>query len=770
MSAEADGFRQPLRSNPFGTKTTKEQNTNSIHPNVMNTRRDFLKTSVLSGAALAIGIKSYAEATSPKDVTLEAFNAASGNAFEITPFIVIDKSGTVTLYNPRPDMGQGTWQSMPALLAEELEISLDAVKIEPTNGLKKYGSQLSGGSGSVRGSWIPYRTAGAAVRTMLIAAAAQTWSGSGLNVSEADCYAENGKVVHKPSGKRLAYGELIEKAATMPIPKEPKLKDPKDFKILGKPMPRPDIPMKVDGSAQFGIDIKVPGMLYASIERSPAIHGKVTSFDAASAKKIKGVKHVMKSERKLFQMNLEGVAVLADTYWGALQGRKALNIKWDDSAAKDISTNALFKQMRELATTDGAVDDKLNRGNVAQALAGAAKRLDAIYETPFLAHAAMEPLNVIAHIRGDKAEIWVPAQGPDGVIRSVAQYLKIPAENVTVHITFLGGAFGRKAVMDFVLEAVHLSKSVNAPVKLVWTREDDMTQGPFRPGMLSAMKGALDAQGNVVAFEHKIVGASIQHQAFAPLPAGKVDDWMTEGVTAEDSPYGFPNFHFRYVMAETQIPVVWWRSVYGSTNMFGHESFIDELAHAAGKDPLTFRLALLANAPAEHAATARRFEAVLKMLAEKSGWNEKLPVGKGRGIAITRSFATICAHAVTVSRGADGKVKIEKVVGVIDCGMTVNPATVKAQTEGNIVMGLTAALRDGITFKNGRAEQANFDAYRVLRIHEIPAMEIHIMQNGEAPGGVGEPGLPPVAPALTNAVFAATGKRIRTLPFNIDEV
>ncbi len=690
---------------------------------------------------------------------------AAAGAHEITPFVMIDEKGAVTLFNPRPDMGQGTYQSMPALLAEELCISLDNVKIIQTEGEAKHGNQNAGGSSSVRGLWKPLRTVGAAAREMLVAAAAANWS-----VAASECKAENGRVIHVPTKRSFGYGELAAKAATMPVPKEPKLKDPNEFTILGKPAPRADVPMKVDGSAKFGIDAKVTGMLFASIERSPTIGGKVKKIDDEKARKVKGVKQVVKSERPLFGSVLEGVAVIADSYYAAVKGRKALAITWDTSGFDTFSTDTFYAEMRTIAAKDG-IRAESSKGDAAASFKSAAKTLDAVYETPFVAHAPMEPEAVVAHYKPDGTiEIWASTQGPVWTKRAVAKQFATTPEKVTVHPQFLGGSFGRKGGLDdFIMEAVHLSKEAKAPVKLVWSREDDMTQGPFRPGMVNALSASFDANGVITGFRHRVVGPSIQFQGKKDS-AGKVDDWAMEGIEPEDSPYAFPNVAIEYAHAPATAPVMWWRSVYASTNMFGHESFIDELAHAAKKDPLEFRLELLAKANPAPNSTGARFQVVLQMLKEKSQWSEKLSQGKGRGVAVARSFESIAAHAVTVGRGTDGKMRVEKVVVVLDCGMHVNTDTVKAQTEGNIVMGLTAALKDAITFKNGRAEQTNFDTYRVLRINEVPEIEIHIMPSTNAPGGVGEPGLPPLAPALANAVFAATGKRIRVLPMNLEAV
>ncbi|MET3126765.1 isoquinoline 1-oxidoreductase beta subunit [Arcicella rosea] len=716
-----------------------------------NSRRDFIKASTM--LAIGFSLPSIGKAESLHKIDT---SSASALGIELNPYILINDDGKIILFNARPDMGQGTYQSLPLLIAEELEVTLDQVEIRNTDGQGKYGAQLSGGSSSVRTRWLPMRKAGAAVKEMLITAASKKWQ-----VPTTECYAETGKVFHKPSGKSYTYGELVEEASKLEIPKEPKLKDQKDFKLLGKSVPRPEIPSKVNGTAVFGIDSDIPGMLYASIERSPTIHGKVVSFDGSAAMKVKGVKYVVKTERKMPHKAVEAVAVIADTYWAALKGRKALKINWDAQGSDKISTDAYFENLRTLAKTEGVEYKNEKVGDFNKSFESATKKVEAQYETPFLAHAPLEPENATVWVQGDKVEIWAPIQGPDGLIPQVAQYLKIKPENVKVNVPFMGGAFGRKAYFDYVMEAANLSKQVNAPVKVIWTREDDTTQGPFRPGMLSAMQGGLDEKGNVLAHNHKIVGSSIQHQVFGNPLKNAPDDWAIETANTEDSPYDFASRKASFHLAETEIPILWWRSVYSSTTAFGQECFVDELAHAAKTDPLAFRLDMLADAP--------RFSRVLQTLAKKTNYHQKLPERQAIGIAVARSFGTIVAHAVTVSKNGKG-VKIEKVVSVIDCGMTVNPDNIKAQTEGNIVMGLTAAIKNGITIKDGLTEQSNFHQYNVLRINEMPKTEVYIVDNQEAPGGVGEPGLPPFAPALCNAIYNLTGTRIRTLPFDIDNI
>lgn len=730
-------------------------------------RRSFLKAAGLTSAGLLLGFSTDAAGTE----SLVNLHLADGAAkpvllsFELHPFIVIDNAGAITLINHRPDMGQASWQAVPMLIAEELEVSMDQISIRQSDGLRKYGDQLSGGSSTVRTGWKRLREAGAAARQMFTTAAATRW-----NVPEAECYAEKGAIHHRSTNRTLTYGELVDEASKLPIPTKLTLKPKKDFKIIGKAMPRPEVPAKVTGKAVFGMDLEVPGMLYASIERCPVIHGKVVSVDEAAARKIPGVKNVVRTERPMPHRTAEVVAVLATNYWAALQGRRALKVTWDNGDIdRQMTTDRYYAELR--AQADEAPAPYYKTGDFGAAYESGAKKLQANYETPFLAHAPMEPEVAIAHVKPDgSCEIWAPVQGPDGAIQQVAKHLGIPTDNVKVNVPFLGGAFGRKAYLDFVLEAVNLSKAAKAPVKVVWTREDDITQGPYRPGMLSAMKGAVDANGNVTAFAHTLIGESILGQVFKGLKPGTADGWAAEGIGKDESPYAFPNALVGWRHVKTDIPIVWWRSVYPSNSSFGHESFVDELAHAAGKDPLALRLSLLkAQTEGEAGKVAQRFVTVLETLAQKAEWSKPLAAGQGRGVAVCRSFGSICAHAIYVSKQGAG-VKIDRVVTVLDCGMYVNPDNVRAQTEGNIVMGLTAATKSAITFANGQSEQQNFHNYQIMRLPEMPPVEIHILENEEAPGGVGEPGLPPVAPALCNAVFAATGKRIRTLPFDLNKV
>jgi isoquinoline 1-oxidoreductase beta subunit len=713
-------------------------------------RRNFLKSLGLAGIGLGIGIDGFSKTSSLVKVEPAFFS------LEINPFIIIDNTGKITLVNSRPDMGQGSTQAVPSLLAEELEVSLDQVTIIQSDGRSKYGSQLSGGSSSVRGLWMPLRKAGAAARELLIKAAAETWK-----VPATECYAEAGKIIHKPSGKSLGYGQLADLAATFEIPKNPKLKDPKDFKILGKYNARLDVPDRVSGKAVYGIDVEIPGMVYAKMVHSPKIHETIVKIDDTEAKKVKGVLQVIKSERAMPHTRSEAVAVVASNYWAAIKGAKALKVEWKPSETSLNQNSAdYFAKMYEEAKKPGINHEE--KGDFDAVYNAGEKKLEAIYETPFLAHAPIEPENATVHVKEDgSVEIWAPVQGPDGTLAEVSGYLNIPADKIKVNVTLLGGAFGRKAYLDFVLEACDISKKINKPVKLIWSREDDISQGPYRPAMLSKMQGVIGKNGSPQALHHQAVGESILGQVFQGLQPTQADPWLGEELSQENHKYGFPVHKMSYSRVKTTIPIVWWRSVYASNFGWGQECFIDEMAHQAGKDPLAFRMGLLKDAP--------RFKGVLEMLAEKANWNQKLPEGQAKGLAIFRSFDSISAACVFVSK-KDRSVKIDKVISVIDCGMFVNPDNVKAQTEGNIVMGLSAAVKGGITFENETCVQSNFHDYLILRNNEMPEIETYAVINEEKPGGVGEPGLPPIAPALGNAIFALTGKRIRKLPLNLDEV
>lgn len=711
-------------------------------------RRNFIKLSSLSSVALTLGFYFPAKG---KEAQIIKPETAENLGIELNAWISIDTQGKVTIINHRSEMGQGSFQSVPQIIAEELEVDLNQVNIVFAQGSQtKYGSQITGGSSTIRGSYKKLLRLSATAREMLIQTAAKRW---GVNASE--CYAENGEVIHRPSGKKLNYGALVEEAAKLPMPQQVTLKDPKHYKIIKKPMPRQDTPSKTNGTAIFGLDKKIPGMMYAVVERNPRFLGKVKSFDDTAAKAVPGVKQVIPVKMRVFSHDREGVAVVADNLWSAMQGRKALKVAWDDTGFDHHSTEYLYKKMNE--DVKGKPLSFLTKGDFNSAFEGASKKVEAVYETPYESHSCMEPVNCIAHYQGDKLEIWGPIQGPDWVQKDVGDLMGLKPENVTVNMTFLGGGFGRKAFLDYPHEAAVISKAINAPVQVVWTREDDMTQGPFRPGMVYQCKGGL-TDGRVTAFETKVAGQNMGHQN----PGANKKSYnssITEGLleTYRDS---FPNYSFGDVPLESPIPVMWWRSVYSSTNGFAFESFIDELAVAAQKDPLDFRR--------QHLWDGRYHELINK-LEEVTEW-KKRGKNQGWGVAITECFSSIVGEVVKVSKGTDGKVKIDKIWAVMDCGWYVNPDIIKAQVEGSIVMAHGAAVKHATTFKDGKAAESNFHQYDMPRITDFPDIEVHIMDNEEKAGGVGEPGLPPFTPALTNAIFDLTGKRIRKLPFKLSEV
>ena len=718
-------------------------------------RRDFLKMLGLTGAAFVVGVSSAsAEVLGGPVSRLLNINAAP-TGIELTPYIIIEKTGKVTLMNAQPDMGQGTYQSMPALMAEELGLSLDRVTILQTGGEKAFGEQVSGGSSSVRGNYMMLRNVGASAREMLVTAASQQW-----NVPADECTVADARVHHKASNRSLGYGELVETAVKLTAPKSPKLKDAKDFTILGKPTLRPEVPAKSSGRAVFGIDVKVPGMLYASVERSPVIGSKLVSFDDAKTRQVKGVKHVLKASRVLEKNRYDGVAVVADTYWAALKGRRALAVKWDHQGLDTFNTPAYEQHLHELSKQDGVVDH--TTGDFAKALADAPTKQDAFYETPIVSHSPMEPMNCVVNWpSATSVEIWASSQAPGWIKTKMAEEFKLNPDDVNVNITFNGGGFGRRLFQDFVLEAAHIAKEVGKPVKVVWTREDDTQLGPFRPMTFSALRAGLGADGMPLAFQHKVISPSIEATLGTPHKAGSVDKTMTEGISEQK--YEIPNVDNRYVFAELPVPTGYWRAVTSTTLAFAHECFIDEMAHKAGKDPLDYRLAMMTKA-----SDAKR---VLTKLRDVSNWDKPLPAGWGRGVAQYEFFAGLAGHVVEVSTRKDGSVKVKKVICVIDLGTMVNPDMVRAQTEGAIAMALTAATKPGITFQNGAAQQANFDTNQMLRINEMPVVEVHILtEGGPVIKGVGEPGLPPVAPALANAIFMATGKRQRKLPMDLEKI
>ncbi len=728
--------------------------------NLVN-RRNFLKYTGLSGTALVLGISNSNAAVVTADA-VETGHALSlqpnqpNLGLNLTPYIIIEKTGKITIFNTKPEIGQGTYQSIPALIAEELELLPEQYTVLQTGGETKFGPmQMSGGSMSVRLNYNELRKVGASAREMLLLAASQQW-----NVPASECYAEKAKVVHKPSGKSIGYGDLVETAAKLEVPKNPTLKDTKDFNILGKSVKRQDIPLKVSGQAVFGIDADVPNMVYASIEHCPVFGGKLTNYDKTATMKVAGVEQVVEVERVFGVYQSTGVAVIAKNYWAALKGRKALKVDWDYQGNEKFNSETYAQSLRDLAKNEGIID--ANVGDFDKAFGESAKKIEAFYETPFVAHSPMEAMNCTAHWKENNTlEIWTSTQVPSDVLRDIPTRFGLKPEDVTLHTAFSGGGFGRRLAIDFIVEAVGLAKTLKKPVKMIWTREDDTQLGPFRPPTFSALKGGISEEGKLTAFRHKVISPTIMSFLMPNVDKTKVDETMVEGISHQA--YEIPNMKNSFVYADIHIPMFWWRSVTSSTLAFSHECFMDELAHAAGKDPMAFRLEMLT----KDSDTKR----VLQKLKEVSNWDKPLPKGKGRGVAQYEFFAGLGGQVIEVTKLSDNSVKIDKVYAVIDLGTVVNPDTVKAQVEGAVVMGITAAIKNGITFANGKTVQSNFYDNPVLRINEAPPVEVHILANGGSKiKGVGEPGLPPVAPALANAIFAATGIRLRKMPFDLDNL
>ncbi len=725
-------------------------------------RRDFLKTSATGAAALVIGFR----------FSNDAFGQEAQEKKLINPFdawVRIEADGRVRLILAKSEMGQGVTTSLPMILAEELAVNWKQVSVEQALTNPNIYDHGTGGSASVRTSWLPLRQAGAAAREMLVQAAANHWQ-----VNANTCRAEAGAVVHGPRIKRLPYGQLVAAASKLPIPDFSKvtLLNPNEFRIVGRDIPRADIPGKVDGSGVFGMDVRVPGMLYAVVARCPVFGGKVKRFDATKANAVSGVKHVVEIPALPEAHTAGGIAVVADTTYAAMRGRDALEIEWEEGEHASESSATLRKQFEELLTrTDGTV--ARNDGDARAALQSAGQRIEATYEVPFQNHSPMEPMNATVHIRKDSAEAWLPSQGPQWGQDAIAKISGLPADKVIVHTTLLGGGFGRRYHADFVAEAAQISKATSTPIKVVFTREDDTQHGFYRPASLHKLSGALDAKGKPSAWLHLMSSVSIDQYW---TPPDKAKPASSEVGGAANLGYAIPNLRMEYAPAKSGVPVMWWRSVEHSTNGFVTECFLDELAAAGKIDPLELRLRLLAEprkvrVPPDSESTldTSRLRACVELAALKAGWGKPLPKGRGRGIACHFSFDTYVAEVaeVTVTKGV---VKVDRVVAAVDCGRVINPNGARAQIEGGIVYGLTAALKSAITIDKGRVEQSNFDNYEMLRIDETPTIEVHFIPSEAAPTGTGEPGLPPCAAAVMNAVFAATGKRVRRLPVRADDL
>ncbi len=707
-------------------------------------RRRFLQVGGAAASGLVLGFY-VPERFGP--VTVRAASPFAPNAF-----LRILPDDTITVLVGKSEMGQGVYTSLPMIVAEELDCDWGRVKVEASPAGPDYydagmGEQTTGGSTSVTNSWDPLRKAGASARAVLVEAAAQTWG-----VAASSLRTDKGRVYHDVSGRSASYGELSAKAATLPVPADVPLKDVKDYKIVGTNVKRVEGRDKVTGKAEFSIDVRLPGMLVAVVAHSPVNGGKVKSFDPSKAAAVPGVVKVKQIST--------GVAVIAKDFWTARNGRDALEVVWDEGANGTLDSADMRGHYRKLADDPGLVAE--NEGDAEKAMAGAAKSVEAVYEVPYLAHAAMEPLNAVAHVQADRCDIWAGTQYQTMDQRVGAAITGLKPEQIYVHTTLLGGGFGRRAniTSDFVADAVEVAKGENVPVKTIWTREEDIQGGYFRPMFVHKLKAAVDDKGMPVAWHQRLVGQSLAQGTFLEPFMMKEGIDMSSVEGAAHMPYSIPNRRIESHNAPRSLSVLWWRSVGHTHTGFVNESFFDEVAHAGGKDPYELRRQLLQNDP--------RHLAVLDLAAEKGEWGKPLPPGRARGIAIRKSFDSYVAEVAEVSPEGE-EVRVHRVVCAVDCGIVVNPWNAVAQTESAVVYGLTAALYSEITVKNGRVQQSNFDDYPVLRMDRMPKIEVHLVKSTEKPTGVGEPGVPPLAAAVANALFALTGKRVRKLPIRMSE-
>ncbi len=699
-------------------------------------RRTFLKTSALAGGGLVVG--AYLPGLTG--------HAAAAGVFEPNIWVRIGSDDSVRVLLTQLEMGQGVMTSMPMLVAEELDVDWNKVTTEWVGANAAYanpslGQQLTAGSNSVRSYWKPLREAGAAARVMLIAAAAQTWG-----VPVASCTTAKGEVIHGATGRRARYGALVDKAAALPAPQQVRIKDPGEFQLLGRSLARLDVPEKVNGAAVYGIDISRPDMLIARVVRCPVFGGTVASFNADKAKAVPGVRHVVQIST--------GLAVVADTYFAASRGTQVLDVTWHDGPLARLTSAEIRRQMAALAERTGAV--ARNDGDAPAALEGATRAIERVFELPFLAHTCMEPMNCTADVRADRCDVWVPTQGQTASHLAAIAASKLPPESVTIHPTYMGGGFGRRGEADFVTDAVETSKAVSRPVKVIWTREDDVQHDFYRPVTYVRMWGAVDAAGRPVAWMQRLVQQSLLRRIMPGglSQTGGVDFISVDG--AATLPYSIPNLRVEYTEYDPGIPYGFWRSVGNSVNGYVTEAFFDELAAAGGQDPYELRRTLLAGHP--------RHKAALELVAEKAGWGSTPPAGRHRGISVHEAFGSIIGLVVELSIAANGALRVHRVWCSVDCGWTINPDTIVAQMEGGIVYGLTAALMGEITIDKGRVEQRNFNDYQAMRLRDMPEIQVHIVPSTETPGGIGEPSTAGIAGALANAVYAATGKRIYRLP------
>ena len=697
-------------------------------------RRRFFATSAAGAAGLVIGF--YLPSRS---------DAQAGGGFAPNAYLTIAPDGRITVVVARSEMGQGVWTSLPMILAEELEADWKQITIEQAGASTLFGDQTTGGSASVRTTWDPMRKAGAQAREMLIAAAAAQW-----NVEREGCRGEGGFVVHSASGRKLSYGELAQSAGKLSPPDNPPLKSG-DYRLVGKPLPRLETRSKVDGSAVYGIDFRIPGMKYAVLARSEVVGGKVAHFDGSAAQGMPGVSFVGK-------IGDSAVAVVADSTWNAIAARRALKVTWDKGPNKELNSAGILDALKR-ADPSKAVRF-FTAGDVSRA---GGRRIEATYQLPFMAHAPMEPGNATAHFRSAECEIWAPTQVPQDCRDTIASSLGLKPEQVKVNVTLLGGGFGRRLEHDYALEAALVSKAANAPVKVVWTREDDMRCSTYRPVSLHKLSASLDRDGWPSAFTHRVIGPSINGQKGSKPVNGVDSDFPDEASFL----YPIENVSLEYVMTETPVPLGWMRSVYALQMAFASESFLDELAVAAGKDPLAYRLHLLASDREikyfDSTWRTARLRNVLKLAAEKADWHKPLPAGRYRGIASFGCFSSYAAEVVEISLPKEGP-RVERVVAVLDCGQVINPNILEQQIQGAVVYALTNALQAQITIDGGRVVEGNFDDYPPLRMNETPVIEAYFVPSTEPPTGAGEPPVPPLAPALANALYRATRKRVRALP------
>jgi isoquinoline 1-oxidoreductase beta subunit len=697
-------------------------------------RREFVGAGIAGAAGLVIGFY------------LPHKGAAEKESFSPNAYLRITPDNKVTIVVARSEMGQGVRTALPMILAEELEADWKQIEIEQAGASTLFGDQTTGGSASIRTTWDPMRKAGATAREMLISAAALTWG-----VPRSSCTAESGHVNHAASNRSSSYGDLVGKASTLPIPSDVTLKQSKDYKIVGQRVARLDSPAKVKGEAVFGIDFRMPGMKYAVLSRCPVIGGKVASFDDKDSKKIAGVNYVGK-------VGDSAVAVVADSVWGAMEGRRVLNVTWDEGPNKDLNTAGVLASMKQAASKKGAT--LYSTGDPAKV---SGRKISAEYSLPFMAHAPMEPGNCAASYQSSRCELWAPTQVPQDCRDSVATAVGLDPDQVKVNVTLMGGGFGRRLEHDYAVEAALVSKAISAPAKVVWTREDDMRFSTYRPASIHQLSATLDGSGYPIALTHRLIAPSISGQKGQPVPNGVDPDLPDEAGPV----YGIPNYSIEYVMTETPVPLGWMRSVYALQAAFALESFIDELAVAAGKDPVQFRLHLLEKDQDLPYFTTTwktsRMRGVLQLVADKAGWDKPLPAGRYRGVACFGCFQSYMAEVVEISMDND-QPRVHRVVAAVDCGQIVNPSILEQQIQGGIVYGLANGLRAKITIEKGRVVQGNFDDYAPLRMEETPTVEVYAVPSQEVPTGIGEPSVPPLAPALCNAIYAATKKRIRALP------